>query len=70
MDDLLRKGLALCDEMDMRETSDHRNRNDEVFLVTKRTRPDLFARLLSLLTPSERADVEQRVARSEQREGR
>lgn len=54
--------------LESRETSDHRNRNDEVFLVTKRTAPDIFARLLASLSPQERAAVEDRVRRAEQRE--
>lgn len=56
--------------MDMRETTDHRNRNDDTFLVTKRTQPSLWQRFLDAMSPDERTQVEARVKAAEQRESK
>lgn len=48
---------------------EHRRRNDEVFLVTKRQHPTVWERFLALLSPQERAAVEERAARAEREEG-
>lgn len=55
--------------MSLQETPEHRRRNDAQLATTKRQRPDLWRRLLALMSPDERADVERRAARAEQQEG-
>lgn len=51
--------------MALHETPEHRSRNDAQLAVTKRQRPDLWQRLLSLMTPAERADAERRAEQAE-----
>lgn len=51
--------------MSLHETPEHRRRNDAQIALTKRSRPDLWARILGALTPEQRAETERRAARAE-----
>jgi len=44
--------------MDMRETPEHRRRNDAQLASTKRNHPNLWQKLLAALTPEERNEAE------------